>query len=99
MSSALSMEGRGRVVLSARIVEDLVEIVIEDSGPGWPPELLRLCLTDVIDESPRHSGLGLLICARTCKRYGGTMTLTKSALGGAAAILKVPNPATSAAVQ
>ena len=33
---------RARVVLTGRKIAQGVEIVVEDSGPGWTPELLRL---------------------------------------------------------
>ena len=89
-----SGDGQGRVVFQARRVEKGTEIVVEDSGPGWPAELLRVRLTDILDEPQRRSGLGLAICATICKRHSATMTLRASSLGGAAVIIVAP-PATA----
>ena len=84
-------DGRdGRVVFQARRTDKGIEIVVEDSGPGWPPELMRLRLTDILDEPQRRTGLGLAICATICKRYNATMTLRPSSLGGASVVILAP---------
>ncbi|MEC8052375.1 MAG: sensor histidine kinase [Myxococcota bacterium] len=81
---------QGRVVLTGRKIAQGVEIVVEDSGPGWTPELLRLNSTDILDETHLRSGLGLSICATICKRYNATMVLRESSLGGAAVVVEIP---------
>ena len=81
---------QGRVVLTGRKIAQGVEIVVEDSGPGWTPELLRLNSTDILDETHLRSGLGLSICATICKRYNATMFLRESSLGGAAVVVEIP---------
>ena len=81
---------QGRVVLTGRKIAQGVEIVVEDSGAGWTPELLRLNSTDILDETHLRSGLGLSICATICKRYNATMVLRESSLGGAAVVVEIP---------
>jgi signal transduction histidine kinase len=81
-----------RVVFQASRLEMGVQIVVEDSGPGWPAELLRVRLTDLLEEPQQRTGLGLAICAAICKRYEATMTLHKSALGGASVTIQAPLP-------
>ncbi len=90
-ASRVELKDRGRVALTGRKVDGGVEIVVEDSGRGWTPELLQMNLTDILDETHRRSGLGLAICATICKRYSASMSLRRSSLGGAAVVIEIPD--------
>lgn len=70
----------------------LVTIRVEDDGPGLPKEA-RDRVFDVgarFDESKPGSGLGLAIVRDLVRRYGGSVRMERSDLGGAAAYVELP---------
>jgi signal transduction histidine kinase len=70
----------------------LIEIEIDDDGPGLPPETRA----DVIkrgrrlDESKPGSGLGLSIVADLAALYGGSLALDVAEIGGLRVRLRLP---------
>jgi signal transduction histidine kinase len=70
----------------------LIEIEIDDDGPGLPPETRA----DVIkrgrrlDESKPGSGLGLSIVADLASLYGGSLALDVAEIGGLRVRLRLP---------
>lgn len=59
-------------------------ITIEDDGPGIPDDKAREVLKrgNRLDETKPGTGLGLAIVSDLVKEYGGSVALTRSALGG-----------------
>ena len=86
----------GRVLLSARRCGEAVQIVVEDSAPGLPPEQLRqlfdpLFRADASRSRARGgSGLGLSIARALALSHGGSLRADASALGGLAQTLTLP---------
>ncbi|UUP18930.1 ATP-binding protein [Nitratireductor thuwali] len=86
---------RSRVVLSLHAVsgeegsEGCFSIVIEDDGPGIPPEQARQALKRGrrLDESKPGTGLGLAIVADLVEEYNGKLALERSPLGGLKAVV------------
>lgn len=76
---------------------DGVSITVDDAGPGME----RLLDGAVIDrferfdvdhaKKPGSSGLGLSIMARIVELHGGTMTMTRSVLGGVRLSVQIPD--------
>ena len=76
---------------------DRVSITVDDAGPGME----RLLDGAVIDrferfdvdhaKKPGSSGLGLSIMARIVELHGGTMTMTRSVLGGVRLSVQIPD--------
>jgi len=60
------------------------ELAVEDDGPGIPEDKTRDALQRGrrLDETKPGTGLGLAIVADVVKEYGGTLHLSRSALGG-----------------
>ncbi|MEM9600133.1 MAG: sensor histidine kinase [Pseudomonadota bacterium] len=76
-----------------RIAEDSeLKIVIEDSGPGIPDTEIQTALKRGarLDEATPGSGLGLSIVDDLADAYGGSLSLSRSALGGLRAALTLP---------
>lgn len=72
--------------------DEVTRIVVEDDGPGLPPEALEVVfnLGERLDEQAPGSGLGLAIVKDLATLYGGRVWLQASPLGGLAAVLELP---------
>ena len=86
---AVRVSGRLMMEETQRV---LIEIEIDDDGPGLPPETRA----DVIkrgrrlDESKPGSGLGLSIVADLALLYGGSLALDVAEIGGLRVRLRLP---------
>jgi signal transduction histidine kinase len=81
-----------RVILTIQEQPDLT-VVIEDDGPGCPPEVLRrLTQRGVrVDESSQGHGLGLAIVKDIVEQYGGDISFGRSdQLGGFQVCVTLP---------
>jgi len=84
---------QARVLISSVDLGEVVQVTVEDDGPGVPPEQ-RETIFEVgtrMDESKPGSGLGLAIARDLASLYGGQIHIQKSDLGGAAAVLVLNN--------
>ncbi len=87
--------GKVRINLVLRQAEQMpaaFDMIIEDDGPGLPPEQITEALKrgKRIDESKPGTGLGLAIVQDTVREYGGRLGLTKGKLGGLAVQITLP---------
>ena len=82
-ATALESEGENR---------SLMEILVEDDGPGVPDSDLDALFERGrrLDERVPGTGLGLAIVRDIVEMYGGQARLERSELGGLAAILRLP---------
>jgi signal transduction histidine kinase len=90
----------GRVELSVRELTEeppRVELRVDDAGPGVAPsERERVFEAFYTSKEPHEgTGLGLTICEEIAQALGGTLTVTDSALGGAAFIVVIPRDTTA----
>ncbi len=69
-----------------------LQVIVDDDGPGLPPQARKAALRRGarLDESKPGSGLGLAIVADLADLYGGGLTLHESPLGGLRAELVLP---------
>jgi len=73
-----------------------MRLTVDDDGPGIPEEAAEALLergTRLDEATPGH-GIGLAIVRDIAASYGGTLTIDRSALGGAKITVDIP-PATS----
>jgi signal transduction histidine kinase len=89
----------GRIAVSAeRAADNEVQIAVQDTGPGIPPEHLdrvfdRFYKVDVSRTGttvPSGSGLGLSIVRAIVERHGGRVTASNGPLGGACFTVTLP---------
>jgi C4-dicarboxylate-specific signal transduction histidine kinase len=73
-----------------------VEVVVEDSGPGFAPSQQRHLAEPFFTTKPNGLGLGLSICARIVRMHGGAMAFSESTLGGACVTVTLPKAETRA---
>ena len=93
---------RPTVRVTSNTTEDDVQIIVEDNGPGIPPEY-RQKVFNLFDRLHRQDevdgvGLGLSICQRIVTQYDGVITCDEGALGGARFTITIPRPRDEAAL-
>ncbi|MFV0297293.1 MAG: ATP-binding protein [Hyphomicrobiaceae bacterium] len=78
-----------------------IAIVIEDDGPGLPPEAYEavFIVGERWDSRKPGSGLGLTIVRDLARLYGGDVALGRSGLGGLEVVLLLPAPTPIAAAR
>lgn len=84
--------GRGQVRVSAARVGAMVEIAVEDDGPGIEASMRARVLERGVraDQSRPGSGLGLAIVRDLAELYGGAVALCDASIGGLRVELRVP---------
>ncbi len=86
--------GGGTVDIAVRADKATADVIVEDSGPGIPPEERERVFDRfyrVAGSDAAGSGLGLAIIKAIAERHGATLTLDKSErLGGLAATVRFP---------
>ena len=87
----------GRIILSAKQVNDKVELAVQDSGPGIPPETLdrifeRFYRTDSSRQRDGDggSGLGLAIAKSIVQAHGGQLSAESEVGQGLKIIISLP---------
>ncbi|WNG17827.1 sensor histidine kinase [Cystobacter fuscus] len=78
--------------VGARRVDGGVRVVVEDNGPGFPPEVLSRLFEPFFTTKPpgKGTGLGLALCREYVTRSGGTLHAENRAEGGARFVLMLP---------
>jgi two-component system heavy metal sensor histidine kinase CusS len=91
VSNALRLTpARGEVVVSLVAAGDHMKIIVDDTGPGLPPDTASLFVP--FNRAPDSSGvgLGLAITKRIVDRHGGTVTAADRTSGGARFTIELP---------
>ena len=85
---------KSRVELHSADFPGAVTLTIDDDGPGIPDTLREGVLQRGVraDEAAPGSGFGLAIVRDLAELYGGSISLSPSALGGLSARLELPRP-------
>jgi len=89
-----AMPDGGTLTLATRDVGDAVEIVVADTGPGLPAELLARLFQPFVTGKPDGHGLGLWISRGIVERYGGEITAANRDDGGAVFVVRLEAEAT-----
>jgi len=82
----------GRLQVSTQQRENLIQILVEDNGPGVPPEVLPRIFEPFFTtrDVGKGSGLGLSIAHSILTDHNGRISCVPSALGGACFVLELP---------
>jgi signal transduction histidine kinase len=80
----------GRVEISLAHEADQLLLVVEDDGPGIAPGAESSIFKPFHTTRPRGLGLGLAISDAAVRGHGGTITVTRSDLGGARFEVRLP---------
>jgi nitrogen fixation/metabolism regulation signal transduction histidine kinase len=68
----------------------LVELRVQDSGPGFPHELLGELFEPYVTNKPKGTGLGLAIVKKIVEEHGGMIAAENSPEGGACIVIRLP---------
>jgi two-component system sensor kinase FixL len=77
-------EGRRELLISTKMARDnLIEIAVQDSGPGIAPEMLEKLFSPFATTKREGLGFGLAISRRIIEAHGGQMSAAAARDGGA----------------
>jgi two-component system nitrogen regulation sensor histidine kinase NtrY len=88
-----AMPDGGKLTLSARSLDDRVEIRVADTGEGLTPEECERLFTPYYTTKQHGTGLGLAIVQSVVADHAGTISVESQAGGGAAFVLIFPKAA------
>jgi two-component system, LuxR family, sensor kinase FixL len=78
------------VQIRLRHVDEVVEVEIEDNGPGVSPEIARHLFEPFETSKPRGMGLGLSLSHEIVKVHGGNLQWDAAVATGARFVLRLP---------
>ena len=84
------------VTVAASLEDRAMSIIVEDDGPGVPPERYAdvfkpfVRLDDARNQDSPGTGLGLAIALDVARSHGGDITLSRSEAGGLKATVTIP---------
>lgn len=97
IANAISFSPRGGTIrLGAGRDQGGIRVIVEDDGPGIPPNKLAAIFDRFYSERPEgekfgtHSGLGLSISKQIIDAHGGALTAENRTEGGARFIVRLP---------
>lgn len=93
LSNALSFSPEGSSV-TLRVEPDGGRIIalVEDSGPGFPPEMIKKGIRafGTTRKEQGGTGLGLFVAYEVIRRHGGALVLSNAPGGGGRVIFEIP---------
>jgi signal transduction histidine kinase len=90
-----AMPNGGRLAITARRKEDAIQLVVQDSGAGIPPENLTKVLEPFFSTKPEGNGLGLSICRSIVWQMQGRMEISSPPGQGTRVTITIPVPSDS----
>lgn len=78
------------VVIRGRRTSEGYEVSVEDNGPGIPANDLEVVLKPMMTSKANGMGLGLSVTRTIVEGHGGALHVDRSALGGAAFSIRLP---------
>lgn len=91
LNSAQAMKNGGELDIAARRREKQIEIVVSDSGPGIPQEIINQVFIPGFSTSSTHTGLGLTIVDSIVRTHGGTVEVANGEPCGARFTISLPD--------
>src|SRR5439155_17367205 len=83
-------ERGGRVRIATRAEEDRVHVVVEDDGPGIPPETLARLFQPFFTTKEQGTGIGLHISRGIARAHGGELSCVSEVGVGTRFIVDLP---------
>ena len=80
----------GSIRLDARFTDNIIRIIIQDSGCGIPEEYLSDIFTPFVTHKTGGTGLGLAIAKRTIESHNGNISVSSQVGAGTAFTITLP---------
>jgi diguanylate cyclase (GGDEF)-like protein/PAS domain S-box-containing protein len=80
----------GTVTITTRRLDDTVEVIISDTGPGIAAEVLPTIFTPFVSHRPNGTGLGLAATQKIIQQHGGRVEVQSDLGKGARFIFHLP---------
>jgi two-component system NtrC family sensor kinase len=85
-----AMPSGGRLTIRARRLPQGIELIVEDTGCGIPPEHLQMVLEPFFSTKPEGNGLGLSICRSIVWQMQGKLDITSTPGAGTRITILIP---------
>lgn len=91
-NAADALGGKGRIEVLARDAAGVVELIVEDDGPGIASEIIDQVFDPFVTTKAagQGTGLGLAVCYTIVERLGGTIEASNRKQGGASFEVRLP---------
>ena len=80
-----------RIVVAASGQGGMVQIIVEDNGPGLDSRARDAAFEPFFTTRPGHLGIGMTVARWLAERHGGSLALEPAEQGGARAVLSLPS--------
>ncbi len=90
LNAAQAMEGNGRLIITTNIEKNYIKIMIHDTGPGIPPEIMGNLFSPFFTTKEKGTGLGLAISYGIIERHGGRIDVETELGKGTTFIIYIP---------
>jgi PAS domain S-box-containing protein len=87
------LEQAGGTTTAAMPGSRAVEIVVEDNGPGFRPDVIGQVFDPYVTTKPKGTGLGLAIVKKIVEEHGGAIDADNVRTGGARVRIELPSTA------
>lgn len=87
--------GCGQVAIDVTVSDSLVQIGIEDNGPGIADHAAEHVFEPFFTTTSSGTGLGLAVARSIARAHGGDLKLEQTVVPGARFVLSLPLPATA----
>jgi len=91
-SDAMEKSADKKLSITVEQQDNLLQVIISDSGPGIPPEALEKIFNPFFTtkSEQKGTGLGLSISKGIIEEHGGTLTAVNNPAGGAQFVVTLP---------
>jgi signal transduction histidine kinase len=91
-NAADALDGKGRIEVRASSGGGVVQLTVEDDGPGIDREIIEQVFDPFVTTktSGQGTGLGLAVCHTIVEQLGGAIEVTNREQGGAAFAVRLP---------
>jgi signal transduction histidine kinase len=73
----------GSILIEAKLTgAEFLEVIVADSGPGFPPERLENAFLPLSSDKPEGLGVGLSLCRSIIEAHGGKLRIDAGSKGG-----------------
>jgi signal transduction histidine kinase len=90
LNAKQAMQFGGRLIIEAVQRDDIVEVMVEDTGKGIPPENLEKIFNPFFTTRPEGIGLGLAIVSRILEQHKSQIFVTSEPGNGTKFTIRFP---------